>query len=98
MTELSNLDSMHEQLLELSSLDFKKCPSCGSDNSQFLNVKIYINGEEKGNANYCEDLNLHEWFWKEKAIGPYILTITAEDSFKEIGSTEIIVWNLCLIE
>ena len=41
MTELSNLDSMHEQLLELSALDFKKCPNCGSDNNKFLDVSIW---------------------------------------------------------
>ena len=67
------------------------------DNSEDLIVKIYLNGEEQGNASYCCDWRLHEWFWTEFALGAYTLTVTAEDSFGVIGSAEMDVWNFCFL-
>ena len=67
------------------------------DNSEDLIVKVYLNGEEQGNASYCCDWRLHEWFWTGRANGIYTLTITAEDSFGAIGSDEIWVRNLCFL-
>ena len=67
------------------------------DESEDLTVKVFLNGEEKGNPSYCYDCKLHEWYWREKTLGTYNLTITAEDSLGEVGSAEMIVWNFCLI-
>jgi len=69
-----------------------------SDNSSDLIVKIFLNGEEQGNATYCCDWRLHEWFWTGFALGTYTLTVTAEDSFGAISSAEMEVWNLCVIK
>ena len=67
------------------------------DRSEDLTVKIFLNGEIKGNASYCSDWKMHEWFWTGKALGTYNLTITAQDSLGEIGSAEMVVWNFCFI-
>jgi parallel beta-helix repeat protein len=67
------------------------------DKSEDLTVKVFINGEEKGIACYCNDWRLHEWFWTEKAFGIYNLLITAEDSLGDISSVEMKVFNICLI-
>jgi hypothetical protein len=67
------------------------------DESEDLTVRVFINGEEKGTASYCYDWKLYEWFWKEKTVGTYDLTITAEDTLREVGSVEISVWYFCLI-
>jgi len=69
-----------------------------SDNSEDLIVKVYLNGEEQGNASYCCDWRLHEWFWTGWALGTYTLTVTAEDSFGAVGSDEIDVWNFCVMK
>jgi parallel beta-helix repeat protein len=65
--------------------------------SEDLFVKVYLNGEEQGNASYCCDWRLHEWFWTGFALGNYNLTITAEDPFGEIGIAEIKIWNFCFL-
>jgi parallel beta-helix repeat protein len=67
------------------------------DRSEDLIVKVYIDDVEKGTACYCNDWELHEWFWEEKAFGKYNLKITVEDSFGAVSSTEIDVWNFCFI-
>ncbi len=67
------------------------------DNSSYLIVKVYLNGEYKGNASYCCDWKLHEWFWTGPAQGVYNLTITGEDSLGAIGSDRMLIRNLCLI-
>jgi len=67
------------------------------DRSEDLIVKIYINGEEKGIAYYCNDWKLHEWFWTGWALGSHNLKITAEDSFGKVGTNEMEVWNFCFI-
>jgi len=67
------------------------------DNSSDLIVKVYLDGEEKGNASYCCDWKLHEWFWTGRAHGIYNLTITGEDSSGAIGSDGIWVRNLCFV-
>jgi parallel beta-helix repeat protein len=67
------------------------------DKSEYLTVKVFLNGEEKGNASYCFDWELHEWYWTGKAFGTYDLTITAEDSLGEVGTAEMKVWNFCFI-
>ena len=68
------------------------------DNSSDLVVKVFLNGEEQGNASDCCAWRLHEWFWTDLAPGTYTLTITAEDSFGAIGGAEIEVWNFCVIK
>ncbi len=67
------------------------------DRSERLTVKIFLNGEEQGNASYRIDWELHQWFWTGIALGNYNLTITAEDSLGEIGFAEMKVWNFCFI-
>jgi hypothetical protein len=67
------------------------------DNSSDLLVKVYLDGEYKGNASYCGDWKLHEWFWTGPAQGVYTLAITGEDSFGAIGSDEMRIRNLCFI-
>ncbi|KYK20452.1 hypothetical protein AYK21_01385 [Thermoplasmatales archaeon SG8-52-2] len=67
------------------------------DKSESLIVKVYLDDVEKGYAYFCNDSDLHEWFWKGRAFGNYNLKITVEDSFGDIGSTEIDVWNFCFI-
>ena len=67
------------------------------DSSEDLIVKVYLNGVEQGDAYYCNDWKLYEWYWTGKAFGTYNLSITAEDSFGELGSIEMEVWNFCFI-
>ncbi|UCD14650.1 MAG: hypothetical protein JSW60_04310 [Thermoplasmatales archaeon] len=67
------------------------------DNSENLTVSIYLNGEYQGNAIYCCDWRLHEWFWTGWALGTYNLTITAKDSDGGLDSAEIEIWNFCFI-
>ncbi len=67
------------------------------DHNKDLIVKIHLNGEERGNASYCYDWKLYEWFWIERAFGKYILTITTEDSYGKIGVAEMKIWNFCLL-
>lgn len=67
------------------------------DNSSDLIVNVFLNGEYQGNATYCCDWRLHEWFWTGLALGNYNLTITAEDSNGAIGSAEMNIWNLCFL-
>ena len=67
------------------------------DLSKELIVKVFIDNEEMGYAYYCNDLELHEWYWKEKAFGKYNLKITVEDTFGAEASEEINVWNFCFI-
>ena len=61
-------------------------------------MKVFLNGEYQGNAIYCCDWKLHEWFWTGLALGTYELTITAEDSLGAIGSTNLDVWNFCILK
>jgi parallel beta-helix repeat protein len=63
------------------------------DNSENLTVKVYLNSIEQGEAIYCCDWKLHEWYWTNNAIGTYNLTITAEDSSGLKNSVRIYVWN-----
>ncbi len=67
------------------------------DNREDLVVKIYLNGELKGEASYCCDWKLHEWFWTGLAIGNYKLKVTAEDLERNNNSVEIDVSNFCFI-
>ncbi len=67
------------------------------DRSEDLIVKVFLDGDEQGNACYCNDWKLHEWFWTGKAFGKYNILITAEDSFGEVGSVEMKIWNFCFI-
>jgi len=65
------------------------------DRKENLTVKVYLDGQQQGKANYCNDWKLYEWFWTGWAFGTYKLKITAEDSLGEVGSTEMEVWNFC---
>ena len=67
------------------------------DRSEDLIVKVYLNNVEQGAARYCNDWELYEWFWIGKTFGKYNLKITAEDTFEEVSSVEIDVWNFRLI-
>ena len=67
------------------------------DNSEDLIVKVYLNGEEQGNASYCCDWRLHEWFWTGRALGTYQLKVTTENTFGLKRSAEMKVWNFCFI-
>jgi len=67
------------------------------DNSEDLKVNIYLNGEYEGNASFCYDWKLHEWFWTGLALGVYNLTVTVEDSFGAIGISKMDVFNFCFI-
>lgn len=67
------------------------------DTSENLTVHVYLNGKYQGNAIYCCDWRLHEWFWKGWALGTHNLTITAEDSYGAIGSAEMDIWNFCFL-
>jgi parallel beta-helix repeat protein len=66
------------------------------DKSEDLIVKVYLNEEEQGNMSYCNDINLHEWFWTGWALGTYNLKITVEDSLKEKVCIEMEIWNFCI--
>lgn len=59
-----------------------------------LIVKVYLNDELQGNASYCCDWKLHEWFWSGQAFGKYNLTITAEDPLGAIGTAEMSIFNI----
>jgi hypothetical protein len=68
-----------------------------NDDSENLKVDVYLNGVYQGNASYCCDWRLHEWFWTGKAQGNYQLEVIAEDSSGENASVEIEIWNLRLL-
>jgi hypothetical protein len=67
------------------------------DESENLSVKIFINGEEKGDAIYCCDWKLHEWFWTGFSLGKYKLKVVVEDSGKNKNQCEIEIWNFCIL-
>jgi hypothetical protein len=68
-----------------------------ADNGKNLTVKVFLNNVEMGNATYCCDWRLHEWFWTSFSFGNYVLKVTAEDSSGAIGTTEMEVFNICII-
>jgi len=67
------------------------------DASEDLLVKIYLDGEERGNAAWNSEVGYHEWKWTGWALGTYTLNITAEDTGSEIGNAEIEVCNFCFL-
>jgi len=67
------------------------------DKSEDLIVKVYLNDVEQGAACYCNDCELHEWFWTGEAFGKYNLKVTVEDTFGAVNSAEMEVWNFCFI-
>jgi Fe-S cluster biogenesis protein NfuA len=67
------------------------------DNASDLIVKIFLDGELQGDASYCCDWKLFEWFWTGFAIGKYQLMVTAEDSFGAVSSDTLEIWNLCVL-
>ena len=66
-------------------------------NRENLTVTVYINDVLQGEALYCCDWNLHEWFWTGLSLGNYKLKFTAEDLSGNTNSVEIDVWNFCFI-
>ena len=66
------------------------------DNREDLIVKVYLNGEEQGDASFCCEWKLHEWFWTGWALGNFLLNVTAKDTYGSIGSTQIDIWNFCI--
>ena len=67
------------------------------DESADIVVKIFLNGEEKGNVTYYPDSGVFKWKWTGLALGTYNLTVTAMDSSNNIGSAQLDVWNICFI-
>ena len=67
------------------------------DNSADLNVKVFINEEELGTADYNVDNELHEIKWTGPNLGVFTLTVTAEDSMGNIGEDQMQVWYFCFI-
>ena len=67
------------------------------DDSKDLIVKIYIDEEELGTANYNSRTELHELKWTGPALGTFTLKATAEDSFGNTNSDEMEVWYFCFI-
>lgn len=67
------------------------------DDRENVTVKVYLNDELQGEAEYCCDWKLHEWFWTGWALGNYKLKVTAADLEGNTNSAEIDVWNFCFI-
>lgn len=67
------------------------------DASEDLIVRVYIDDILRGNATWNEKSQLHEIKWTGPALGVYTLKATAEDSFGNIGSTEMDVWYFCFV-
>jgi len=67
------------------------------DESEDLLVKVYLNGEQRGNATWNAETGYHEWKWTGWALGTYALNVTAEDTGNEIGTATIDVWNFCFL-
>lgn len=67
------------------------------DVSKDLIVKVYIDDVLRGNATWNEKSQLHEIKWTGPALGVFTLKATAEDSFGNIGSTEMDVWYFCFV-
>ena len=79
---------------------FKKVIISAHDNIDFeadLEVKFYLNGEEKAVGSFVPCDLTWEWQWTGRAIGKYNLMVTAEDLSDNIGSTEMDVWYFSII-
>lgn len=60
-------------------------------------IWVDLEGEFQGNASYCCDWKLHEYFWHGQTFGKYNLTITAENPLGTIGFNEMEIFNICFL-
>jgi desulfoferrodoxin (superoxide reductase-like protein) len=67
------------------------------DDSQDLIVKIFIDDELRGTADYNSNTGFHELKWVGPRLGVFTLKATAEDSQGNIGSAEMDIWYFCFI-
>lgn len=67
------------------------------DESKDLIVKIFIDDELRGTAEYNSNNGYHELKWVGPRLGVFTLKATAEDTQGNIGSTEMDVWYFCFI-
>ena len=67
------------------------------DDPPDLEVKIFIDGEERGTAQWNSATGYHEWKWTGWGLGTYRVKATAEDSSGNTGFAEMDIWYFCFI-
>lgn len=67
------------------------------DDSEDLIVKIFIDEELRGTAEYNSNIGYHELKWVGPRLGVFTLKATAEDSQGNVGIVEMNVWYFCFI-
>ncbi|MEF8847532.1 MAG: hypothetical protein V5A68_00135, partial [Candidatus Thermoplasmatota archaeon] len=62
-----------------------------------LEVKVFIDGEKHGDAEYNTNSGYHEIKWTAPKLGTFNLEAVVTDSSNNSGQTEMKVWYFCFI-
>jgi len=90
MVDAASLGGFRQNYVQITAND-------ETDSNEELDIKIYINDEQVGNANWQYEKNYYDWKWTGIGWNTYKLKVTAKDKSGNIGSDEIDVWYLCLL-
>ncbi len=63
-----------------------------------LQVTVYLDGEQRAIAEWSPCSRYHEWGVLGRHVGPTTLRVAATDSSGNVGSAEMPVWYVCLLQ